>query len=265
MRVETANFLKIGRVLTVDETRYLSPVTRTIPQMYLLSPQLLRIAWDARQRSIDAKTEETDWSPDATVAIVFSAAATEGFINELAEFLRAHQGERSPFTISDSLLGFAEDWQKIEDKRAGIRAKFHAASRNLTGNEFDRNTDPFKGFDRLIRLRDDHMHLKPQDTHHVTDAGLHYTKPPDLIQELTDLGLAQTVPHGVSMPWLNRVQTAAIAEWAFQTGLAMILAVLQMFPDDPQHPAIDVTHGFKLVFRPDNGWPKPWNKGPLES
>jgi hypothetical protein len=237
------------------------------PNMYWLSNQLLAIARGARSKAIAAKTDQQDWSTDATVAIVFSAAATEGFINELAEFFRAHRGERAPYRISQSLHDFADEWLKIEQKkkgfnRAGIKGKFQAASRHLSGREFDRNSDPFAAFDRLIRLRDDHMHLKPQDTHQVTDAGLHYMKPPDLVQELTDLGLAQKVPDGLSMAWLNRVQTAGIADWACRTALAMILAVLDMFPDDHTHPAFDITEGIKLVFRPDNGWPKPWNSEP---
>jgi hypothetical protein len=55
--------------------------------MYSLSGQLLGIASQARDRANETVEANPAATPsDATVAIIFSAAATEAFINEVSAF-----------------------------------------------------------------------------------------------------------------------------------------------------------------------------------
>ena len=156
------------------------------------------------------------------------------------------------------MCAFADAWDEIERHHGSIRLKYLVASQTLSNIMFDKGKNPFQDFDLLFKLRDGHMHLKPQDTEPVKEGTVYVTKPPGYIQALTTRGLASKVEAGVSMSWLNRVQTAEMADWSCQTALNIILALLDMFPDGSH--IQDVAHGFKLIFRPDNGWPKPWNK-----
>jgi hypothetical protein len=225
--------------------------------MYLLSSQLLRIAWSARERAFAAKTDQVNWSADTTVAIILSAAAAEGFINELAELMKRRSKCPELLRVPPQVSAFADEVERIEKKRKGIRAKYRAAAQHLDTHPFDENVDPFKAFDRLVTLRDDHMHLKPNlDTEHRTGAGLYYTTPAAYVQEFSTSGLAQKVEEGDSLSWLNRLQTAEMADWACRASLNIILAVLDMFPDVPF--GYDLVQGFKWSFRPDSSAPKPW-------
>jgi hypothetical protein len=227
--------------------------------MYVLSNQLLIIAWGARDRAFAAKTDQMNWSSDATIAIILSAAATEGFINELAELVNGRKKCADAFRISPQVSAFGDALEEAERSRASIRLKYLIASQTLSGQMFDKGKHPYQDFERLIKLRDDHMHLKPLDTEPVSEGGVLVTKPPPYIEAFTAQGLAQKVDKGVSLAWLHRVQTAEMADWACRTALNIILAVLDMFPDGNHMK--DMSYGFKRVFRQDNGCPKPWDNG----
>jgi hypothetical protein len=50
------------------------------------------------------------------------------------------------------------------------------------------------------------------------------------------------------MSWLNMLQTAQMSVWACDTGLNIILAVLDFFPDEPVF-SRDPVWGLKGIFR----------------
>jgi hypothetical protein len=176
----------------------------------------------------------------------------------LAELVNGRKECADVFRISPQVSAFGDALEEAERSRGSIRLKYLIASQTLSGQMFAKGENPFQDFDRLIKLRDDHMHLKPLDTEPVSEGGVLVTKPPAYIEAFTGQGLAQKVDRGVSMAWLHRIQTAEMADWACRTALNIILAVLDMFPDGNHME--DMSHGFKVAFRPDKSWPKPWNK-----
>jgi hypothetical protein len=226
--------------------------------MYILSNNLLVIAWQARNRAQAAKTEQVNWTSDATIAIIFSAAATEGFINELAELVRGRKQNPNLFRIPPNVCAFADAWEEVESSHGSIRLKYLISSQILSGAAFDKGSNPFQDFDLLIKLRDDHMHLKSKDTELEKVGDTFVTKPKGkYIHALTDRGLAMQVEEGLSVSWLHRVQTAEMADWACQTALNIILKVLDMFPDGNHME--DMAHSFKIAFRPNTFGQKLWD------
>jgi hypothetical protein len=135
--------------------------------MFLLSSHLLGIAYDARDRAVEtAKASPDDTHRDATVAIILSAAAAEGFINEASALVSqmSKPGGVLPYKVTPQMAAFGSVLKDLEEGRASPRAKYLAASWLLSGQPFDEGRNPFQDFATLIRLRDDLMHLKPKDS-----------------------------------------------------------------------------------------------------
>ena len=85
--------------------------------LYVHSRHMWGIACDSRDRAIRVVAENPDtWPSDTTVAIVMAAAATEAFINELAESVQLSRG-REPATLSSALEGFADALKEVESSR----------------------------------------------------------------------------------------------------------------------------------------------------
>ena len=120
------------------------------------------IACEARDRAIERG--DPDHPPsDAIVATVLSAAATEAFINELAEFIAAAR-VRLDETLSTELRAFADAILRIEESHGSLQDKYLMAAQTLGGSPFDKGTNPFQDFDTLMKLRNDLMHSKPRKT-----------------------------------------------------------------------------------------------------
>jgi hypothetical protein len=191
-----------------------------------------RRACDARDRAADAaRANLDDTQRDATVAIILSAAAAEGFINEVAAFVSEMVGPGGFLadTLTAQWTAFASLLNELEEGHASPKVKYLAAS-VLLGRPFDKGQNPFQDFALLMRLRDDHMHLKPKAS--LRAKGQDFVmEPPPYIKGFQGRGLARTFPADVSAPWISHIQTAEMAKWAVVTARSIIHAVLDMSPD----------------------------------
>lgn len=222
-----------------------------MPGIFVHSGVLFGTACDARDRAIAAvQADSRVWPSDTIVAIVLAAAATEAFINELAETVALDKDHswREFTPISPSLRAFADALQEIEEARGSLLLKYLIASQTLSGSTFNKGINPYQDFATLVNLRNDLMHLKPRDTFIHSEGGSTLVQPPKYIKNLQQRGLARPSEKSVSMSWLNIIQTAEMAIWSCDTAYNIILAVLEFIPDDPI-PGLDPSGIFKTMFR----------------
>ena len=203
------------------------------------SGAFFNMACAARDRAAAAvKANPEDLPQDTLVAIVMSAVAVEGFINELAELIAAHALNREVgiVKLSDSMIAFASAMGEIERARGSLHLKYLIASQILSGSMFDKGSNPFQDFATLVTVRNDIMHLKPQDKTVFVEGGLPRVEPPKYVKVLQQYGLAKQFQDEVIASWLTLLQTAEMAAWACDTARNMVHAVLDFFPDtEPMH------------------------------
>jgi hypothetical protein len=202
------------------------------------SPVLWKIAREMRDQAEWLKKNPLGMSSRALVAVIFSAAATEAFINELASAVR---GEGQSF--SPTLVAFSSAMQEIEDNRGSIALKYLIASQALSGKMFDKGANPYQDFDLLRRLRDQLVHVKSPDV--LTVPSSSSSKRPAVIIALRQKGLTYKLGEDDQTPWINELQTHELAAWACQTSLNMILAVLALIPDGPPDPSGYLKNAFR--------------------
>jgi len=173
---------------------------------------------------------------DALGAILFSAIATEAFINDLAEAAarEADHAHDMQLPAAPVLADLAAVLNSVEDDRGGVQLKYHMARMACTGHAFDRGIAPFQDFDRLIRLRNLLVHPRHQDR--TTSLG--YIEPAsDIIRDLQQRGLTQTRPRGQGDPpggmsWLSQVYCDRTATWAHEAARDIIAELIRVLPYD---------------------------------
>lgn len=160
----------------------------------------------------------------ALVAIVFSAASLEAFINELTQAAFKRQLE-SPEVIQS----FASLLNEIEESRGSTRLKFQIGWATLTGKPYDKGKAPYQDFSNLIKLRDQIMHLKPQKE-------TEFTSVDDLVDN-ESFKLVSSLPKnlltGGDNPgnWIEAISTKEVAKWACNTACEMVSSILDALPE----------------------------------
>jgi hypothetical protein len=221
-------------------------------EYYFHANVLWRMACEARDRATTLLAQQPDAAAtDVTVAIVLSAAAAEGFINELAEMCHPdftgarHHGVRVPQNVSS----FGEAMREIEKNRGSTLFKYLMASYTLSGTMFDKGANPYQDLALLFDLRDMHMHLKPIDQAGRLEGEMRTTVLPKKIQTFQTRGLARPSTRDRGISWFYALQTEAMARWSCETSLNMMLSVLNMISDYPG----DSTSGIKWLLRQYTG------------
>ena len=144
-----------------------------------------------------------------------AAAATEAFINELgACYLMT--GVRLGATETACGVVLAE----AERSRASTELKYLVASLRLSGAMFDRGGQPFQDFSTLTGIRNDLMHPRPLDR--FDDDGV--MVPPAYVREFERRGIAYERGVGVSVSWLNLLETEQVASWACRVAVEIFVS-----------------------------------------
>lgn len=201
-----------------------------MPVLYVHCGSVLNMARQARDRAKAAvAANPDDWPVDATAAIILAAAATEAFINEVAEAIDHERQSAGSSPPGPALCAFADAIQETESAKGNTQLKYLVASVMLTGKPFDKGAQPYQDFATLIRLRNDIMHLKPSDTLVMppTPGQLPSIEIPKYIVGLQQRGLARTPPTtSFGMSWFNVIQTDKMAEWSCDSAAAIMKTVV---------------------------------------
>ena len=174
-------------------------------------------------------------------SIVMSALSVEAFINELAEAADMAQLRRDGITSAAlvQLQDLTNALKEIEDSQGSVALKYQIAYLILSGGTFQRDRSPFQEFKQLVTLRNLLVHLKPGDRH--SQSGRVEPKQ-SLIRDFQQKGYTRTRgwkagdPLG-GMSWLQEIQTAQMADWAYNAARSIIAAVGKAIPTDPPRTA----------------------------
>lgn len=190
--------------------------------MFINCGVIYGVASDAQKRLVaKASSDRAPAGNDALIAIVFSAASLEAFINELGE--QAGQPIRGA-SQPQALEAFATLWNEMERVRGSIELKFNMAAFAFTGGVFDKGSQPYQDFAKLMRVRNALVHLRPLDE--VT--GMEITITPAKLLSQLPRNVLTTNPRA---SWVTRICTLAMATWACNAAVDMAQAVVGMVPD----------------------------------
>jgi hypothetical protein len=178
-------------------------------------------------------SHEREANMDALVALVFSAASLEAFINEATEsaFLYTRDSIRQEPT---SIATFALLGRELEEGHGSVQLKFMLARAIFTGSGYKKGEQPYQDFNLLMKIRNNLVHLKPQDTLDISPAGMLDIKPAPILKELPKKILAiynsNDPAAKTMMPWVNMISTAASAKWACNATVDMVWSLVEVIP-----------------------------------
>jgi hypothetical protein len=178
------------------------------------SRQLLMLAAESAERATSAKaTNPSVLTADTITAIVLSAAAAEGFINEFGTRLTLlGRSGTSGSTALDHLAETGKKLEACERARTDVATKYLTAGELLQPRALVKGQPPFQDFVQLIRVRNEHLHPKVQTEPHgcfdfFVRKGWTYNKPSDYPK----LG-----------GWLMQLQTPEVARWACRAAQGVV-------------------------------------------
>lgn len=190
---------------------------------FITAGQLYRVGKQAHARTKDAVTDLEPGHSDALVAILFSAAALEAFINEAAEIATVvsmdNPSEPSGVGVFSKLM------EEIENSRGSIKLKFLAARLVFSGLTYDKGAPPYQDFVLLMDTRNALVHLRPRER--LVIAGP--MEMPNLVIRLESRKILTLLGVGPST-WTERISTRSAARWACNSAAEMFQSVVQAVP-----------------------------------
>jgi hypothetical protein len=191
---------------------------------------LFDIARRAYDRTKDVSGDRDPLQKDALVAITFSAATLEAFINEAADLAWRMRPVSLP-PRAESLTTFGKLAREVETLQGGVQFKYHLASTVFAGHPYDEGRPPFQDFDDLLTLRNRLLHLRPMGEVEPTLRGRMVVENPPFVERLRGRNItAIAINTETPVPWIDRISTRAAARWACNSAAEMIRSVVTMAP-----------------------------------
>ena len=201
--------------------------------MFINSGCLLGMAKQAYERAkLAAKHDRSHESLDPLISIVFGAAAGEAFINEIGELAAQPAGSFPGFGPEpEGVQNVARLLSEVEDARGTTNLKFLLAKLALSGQPFDRGTNPYQDFAILIELRNSLMHLKFDriESLNINEVRIHH---PPVISKLRSKSVLAQFDSGenTAASWLLKVSTPAVARWSCNATAAIVKDIVESIP-----------------------------------
>lgn len=189
---------------------------------------LFGIAKEAYERTRAASSDNEPGHRDAIVAIIFSVAALEAFINEAVE-LSHNPPLVKVWKMPGQVTKFAEYAKEKNDTRMNIRKQFKNAQKILHGVDYDETKIPYKNFALLIELRNELVHMKPKDIFETKSDGNISMKSVPVIKRL-DKNIVVKIKNQRPVPWISSICTRGVARWACNTASEMVQSILGPIP-----------------------------------
>ena len=191
---------------------------------------LFSLAKQAYERTKSGETEREPGKSDALVAFVFSAAALEAFINELADMANNDLGLEDDSKVIKS---FASLMDEVEAARGSVQLKFQLAKFVFSGATYEKGKPPFQKMIQLFNVRNALVHLVPQDEFKTTFEGTFIrVRETKVLQALPQNILAEYDEKRVA-DWKTMISTQAAAKWACNSAVEMAQSVLVTLPNSP--------------------------------
>ncbi len=165
---------------------------------------------------------------DALISVMFSVAFLESFVNEVFEntllesrYSRKEQKKERASLVRIANLAISERWK--------LTTKFDMLKIHHTGSPFSRDSEPFQSFANLVRLRNAIVH---PTVHKITTSqtGKKSDNTPGAVKFLASRSIIP--PAGSNdEPWIDRIDTPDVAQWAVHSALLMMKEVYAFLSD----------------------------------
>ncbi|MEA5620993.1 hypothetical protein VB711_24620 [Cronbergia sp. UHCC 0137] len=176
---------------------------------------------------------------DAIPAILFSAMSIEAFLNELPELATAYtKPEEKP---EDFVKKLATELTNVEKSNGQIKQKIEVTYIAISGETPNFGDKLHQNFSNLIKLRNELVHLKPNDEY---DLNLDGDDDPDskrpILKKLSGLKIFREPstykdPTGTNkdcpLPLLELISTEQAAKWACNTAAKTVQDIVNKMPD----------------------------------
>ena len=207
----------------------------TKPGLFINSGCLFGIAKQAYERAkAAAKHDRSFEQREPLIAIVFAAAAAEGFINEMRELALQCCGVPPWAGVGpepDQVENLGSLLSEVEGAGGTTKLKFLVGKLALSGRPFDKGANPYQDFAMLLDLRNSLVHLKfdrieyPQ----INEVRVQH---PDVINKLRSKNILAEFEDEQSLPsWVVLVSTPAVARWACNAIAAIVKDLVGSIPD----------------------------------
>ena len=205
--------------------------------MFADSVRLFALAREAYDRSA-AKAGPRDLvESDPLIAVVFSVAALQAFVSEVAELAR---GSDEP-----KVRRLGEVLEEVEDCQGRFSLKVLLVSIILSGESYDKGKQPWQDFQLLVELRNDLVHLRPLDEERPvtrTNAGIvtlsYDVEHPRILDKLRPKNIL--LVGDAQESWVTQVMTPAVAQWACNTASKMVKSVADVMPPSWPSTTLDI-------------------------
>lgn len=186
------------------------------PSRVFTSRTLLRIA----RKGVNRSKREHD---QAVVAILFSAAAVEGFLNDVMEF--------SGFIEDDDRLKALHDLLvEAEDQKAQVAFKFQLTNLVLKGTRLNRGDRVSQELELLFKLRNSLIHMRP-DRGEATLFTQKRKRHP-AADQLVSRGVITAMQAEHARSWVELVSCHAVAKWAYDAATHIAVTIFDLIESD---------------------------------
>lgn len=182
-------------------------------EMWVNAGSMFAIARESCARACaatDAARSHVDHDP--LVAIVFAAAAAEALMNEIGEL--ADRPLIDPSRLEPpavrNLVSLLAD---AETSRETTTLKFLLAKLALTGQSYERGSNPYQDLALLMELRNSLVHLKSEVTE-LDESGNQRSGCPRVVSRLEAKHVLVLLEENAKATWVFCVSTPAAAKWA---------------------------------------------------
>ncbi|AFZ59705.1 hypothetical protein H6G54_13190 [Anabaena cylindrica FACHB-243] len=178
---------------------------------------------------------------DAIPAILFSAMSIEAFINELPELATAYTTpEEEPEDFAKKLAALLTT---VEKSNGQIQLKLLVTYIAISGEPPKLGTKTYQNFVNLFKLRNELVHLKPQDEYDLDlDGDDSPSSKRKLVEKLKQSGLnifrepsTYKDPAGTNkdcpLPLLELISTHHAAKWACNTAANTVQEIVEKMPN----------------------------------
>lgn len=186
------------------------------PTITSTSVNLLSVARKAVNRS---KTERDQ----ATVAILFSAAAIESCINDILEFSKFIDDDPRMESLHALLY-------EAEEQHARVGLKLQIICAVLRNAPLKRGERLYQDFELLFQLRNSVVHMRPDRGE--SDFFTHKRKQHKPSQTLIARGIISGKDAESASTWLDIVCSQAVAKWAYQAAVRVALEIYGMITSE---------------------------------
>ena len=172
--------------------------------------------------------KENSVNPDnAIVAIVFSAAGIETFMNDLSH-ISGDRGVEGDHNVE--VVAFSNMSSDLEKSRANVMSQIQILGAVFTGKPFTRGSGFLQETNLLIKLRNELLHARPDVVCGSNEIEASGTKKVErILQQLSDRGLIERRNRQYTQ-WARMICTGEVAKWSYCTAIEVVEEISSVLP-----------------------------------